>query len=106
MRGKQPKYLTEREDNKYWIRFNKQKQKIKSKYPQELFDRPAEYNKQTHYPLEHQRLYRKYLKEMGDLLHKKDGWHQKFVWDTVSESDRMIKERELRMMNKEKNHYY
>lgn len=106
MRGKQPKYLVEREDNKYWIRFNKEKQKIKSKYPAELFDIPAEYNKQKHYPLEHQRLYRKYLKEMGDLLHKKDGWYQKFIWDTVSESEKEHYERKLRVMSKEKIQYY
>ena len=104
--GNESNYLKLREENKYYQKFNKQKQKIKSKYPEELFDIPAEYNKQTHYPLEHQRLYRKYLKEMGDLLHKKDGWHQKFVWDTISESDKEYYERKLRGMNKEKIHYY
>ena len=105
MKGRQPKYLVEREDNKYWIRFNKEKQKIKSKYPAELFEIPKEH-KNHYYPIEHQRLYREYLKEMGDLIHKKEGWFQKFIWDTISESDRVIKERELRVMNKEKLHYY
>ena len=106
MSERQPKYLTERESNKHWIRFNKQKQKIKSKYPEELFYIPAEYKKKEDYPLEHQRLYREYLKEMGDLIHKKEGWYQKFVWDTISESDKVLKERELRVMSKEKKQYY
>lgn len=106
MRGNQPKYLVERESNKHWIRFNKQKQKIREKYPQELFEIPAGYKKKEDYPLEQQKLYREYLKEMGDLIHKKDGWYQKFVWDTISESDKVLKERELRVMSKERKHHY
>lgn len=104
MKG-QPKYLEERYDNKYYQKFNKEKQKIKEKYPAELFEIPREY-KNHYYPMEHRRLYREYLKEIGDLMYQKEGWYQKFIWDTLSDSDKAEFERKLKSLNKEKFHYY
>ena len=104
--GNESKYLKLREENKYYQKFNKQKQKIRDKYPKELFEIPSAYKRRDDYPLEQQRMFRMYLKEVGDLMHQKEGWYQKFIWDTISDSDKVEIERKIRVMSKEKIHYY
>ena len=84
--------------NKYFLKYSEQRDKIREKY-EDLFwiDRagnPAK-NARKYTEQDHKR-YKKYLKEMGDLMFKPNGWFQKFYWDALSEQDKEIMERKAR----------
>ena len=69
--------------NKYYKRYLIKKEKIKSKYPPSLWENPLT---KTKYSKEEQEMWLKYIKEIGDLMYKKDGWFQKFVWDSICQT--------------------
>jgi len=86
------------EENYYYQKFLKQKHKLREKYKDIDFSgvgRPGPTVTLNYTDKERQR-YRKYLKEMGDLLFKPKGWYQKFLWDALSEHDKEIMERKAR----------
>ncbi len=70
-------------ENKYYKRYLKNKKKIQSKYPESLWEYPLS---RTKYNKEEKKMWLKYIKELGDLMYKKNGWFQKFVWDSVCQS--------------------
>lgn len=79
-------------DNPYYKKFLVEKNKIKERYPKEVFQIYETPHKQVKNTKEHQIMYREYLKELGDLMYKPDGLYQKFVWDTMSDSDKALME--------------
>jgi hypothetical protein len=90
--GKKYKYL----ENKYYLRYDKLKQKIKDKYDDEIFVIPEGYKWRDNYPQEHREQYKKYLAEVADLIFKPKGWYQKFTWDIMSGLDKQLMERRAR----------
>lgn len=79
-------------ENEYYQKYNIQKQKIKDKYPEDLWNRPIgeARNRKLNYNNHH--LWKKYIKEVAKLMLTPNGWYQKFIWDTYSESDKALME--------------
>lgn len=87
-------------DNNY-SKYDKKKQKIKEKYPKDIFPNhiPEGYKMAPNRPpTEEQReLYKEYLKEIGDLLFEPKGDYQKFCWDYLtSGGDKIQMERKAK----------
>ena len=83
------KDLSELLKDENYSKYNDKKQKIKLKYPPQIFPDYQEPDKRLHQrPVteEHRILYKKYLKEIGDLLFKPNGHYQKFSWDYLTSS--------------------
>lgn len=93
---KQEKLLEDENYRKYW----EEKQLIKSKYPPIIFEytsagrpgRPGKENKKRFIKEDHIE-YKKYIKELLDLMFTPNGNFQKFVWDNMSEGDKIKQER-------------
>ena len=84
--------------NPYYLKYEKQKLKIKDKYKDKIkFDhhRPGPRVPEPYDPAERE-LYQTYLKKVGDLLMKPQGNFQKFLWDIMSDNDKIIQERKAR----------
>jgi hypothetical protein len=85
--------------NKHYKAFYTKKQRIKSKYPSLLFKqyttRPPKQDKDW-YKEEGQLYWRKYCKEVADLIFEQNGDFQEFTWDIISENDRLLMERKAR----------
>jgi hypothetical protein len=75
-------------ENKYYKRYNKQKQKIKDKYPKDLWNRPIGLARNRKLNYDNHHLWQEYIKEVAQLMLTPNGWYQKFVWDTYSDSDK------------------
>lgn len=82
------KDLNELRKDKNYSKYNEKKQKIREKYPTDCFPChiPGGYKMAPNLPpTEEQReLYKKYLKEIGDLLFKPNGDYQKFCWEYLT----------------------
>lgn len=85
-------------ENKYYKKYIIQKEKIVKKYPDLIDNSPPRPGRVVEPPqtVKERNRYRKYLKEIGDLLMKPGGNYQKFVWDIMSEGDKIIQERNSR----------
>jgi len=84
--------------NRYYIKYEKQKLKIKDKYKNKIDfsdDKPGP-RKPVTYERAERELYQAYLKKVGDLLMKPNGNFQKFMWDIMSDNDKLIQERKAR----------
>lgn len=79
---------TEVHYNQYYKRYLERKNKIKEKYPKELFFYAQGHAYKEEYIENQQQLYKQYIKEIADLLFEKEGVFQKFVWDNLSEADK------------------
>lgn len=88
--------LEDLKNNSNYKEYSIQKDKIKKKYPKDLWNRPSggRISSSVNYTNHH--LWKEYLKDIADLLHQKDGWYQKFVWDTMSESDRKLLDKKFK----------
>ena len=75
-------------ENKYYKRYNKQKQKIKDKYHEDLWNRPIGLARNRKLNYDNHHLWQEYIKEVAQLMLTPNGWYQKFVWDTYSDSDK------------------
>jgi hypothetical protein len=87
--------------NKYYIKYVVQRDKIKEKYKDIIVGNHAYQGPPPRggYPLysdAERKRHRKYLKELGDLMYKKNGYFQKFMWDTLSEVETLARERRTR----------
>ena len=85
--------------NPYYLKYEKQKLKVKKKYESKIDftnERPGPSFENYDYNDDKRKMYKKYLKEVGDLLFKNNGWYQKFMWDIMSESDKIVQERKSR----------
>ena len=85
--------------NKNYKRYDEKKQKLKNKYPQEVFELeptgrpPLEY---IRYSEKERKLHKDYLKKVADLLFEPSGDYQKFSWDIMSTQDKILQERKTR----------
>jgi len=82
-------------DNPYYKKFLVEKNKIKEKYPKELFE-TATSRKDPIYSEESKLIWRQYLKELGNLMFKPKGLYQDFIWDIISESEKIYMETKAR----------
>ena len=83
--------------NKYFLKYKKQRDKIRDKYS-DLFWKEPQGNprvKRKYTKEEHIR-FKVYLTEMCDLMFAPNGWFQKFVWDSLSDGDKLIMSRKAR----------
>lgn len=80
-------------ENKYYKRFLKQKEKIKEKYPEDLWFRPSGSKNTLNKNYNNHHLWKEYIKEVSDLMWEPNGWYQQFVWDCISESEKIIMRR-------------
>ena len=93
-------YKYEYKENKYFIKYTKERDKIKEKYIDIL--RPYTPNGPIpkvglpNYTEKERNRFRKYLKEMGDLMFKTNGNFQKFMWDDMSEVEKLAQEKKCR----------
>lgn len=83
-------------ENEYYKKYYEQKQKIKERYPEDLWERPNGSKNALNKNYNNHHLWKQYIKEICDLMHKQDGWYQKFIWDTYSESDKALMEQKAR----------
>jgi len=87
--------------NEYFIKYAVERDKIRKKYKDVVvgnvqYQGPPPKGGYPIYSDAERDRHRKYLKEMGDLLYKKKGNFQKFMWDTLSEVDKLAQERRTR----------
>lgn len=83
-------------ENEYYKKYYEQKQKIKERYPQDLWERPNGSKNALNKNYNNHHLWKQYIKEICDLMHEKEGWYQKFIWDTYSDSDKALMEQKAR----------
>lgn len=77
----------------------KEKMKIKERYPKELFKHYAKddkISKAIKYKEGEQELFREYMREIAELILKPSGTFQEFLWETLSERDKEVRDRTAR----------
>ena len=88
-------------ENKYFLKYAKQRDKIKEKYSDILVGNWAKSGpppkKPIPYDKEERDRFKEYLKEMGDLMFEPNGWFQKFIWDDLSEVEKLDRLRKSRV---------
>ena len=87
--------------NEYYMKYVVQRDKIKRKYRDVIvgdrqYQGPPPRGGYPLYSDGERKRHRKYLKEIGDLLYKKNGYFQKFMWDSLSEVETLARERRTR----------
>ena len=87
--------------NEYYMKYVVQRDKIKRKYRDVIvgnrqYQGPPPKGGYPLYSDGERKRHRKYLKELGDLMYKKNGYFQKFMWDTLSEVETLARERRTR----------
>jgi hypothetical protein len=81
-------------ENKYYKKYLIQKEKIVSKYSDVIDNTPPRSGPvfEPPYTEKERNRHRKYLKEISNLLFKNNGNFQKFMWDTLSEVEKLQQE--------------
>ena len=75
---------------KYW----NEKQELKKQYPSDLFVTTlGSGNHKLLYPQEERDLHKEYLSKLVDILVQPNGNYQKFVWESMSDIDKLQQER-------------
>ena len=94
--------LEELKENKDYLKYWEKKQKIKEKYPQELWNRPSGSKNTLNKNYNNHHLWKEYLKEIADLLLEPNGDYQKFSWEElIPPGERKIMEYKARGSNRE-----
>jgi len=86
----------EYKNNKYYKRYEIQRDKIRNKHDILVGNDIKDARKEVVYTKEDKEKFRAYLKDIADLLLKPNGWFQKFVWDDLSQEQQKIMERRSR----------
>lgn len=94
----------EYKNNPHYIKFTELKERIKQKYPQEIFELSdytgksiKQINKETReYEEKYRHLHLQYLRELADLIFQPDGEFQLLTWDMISEVEQKEMERRAR----------
>jgi len=81
-------------ENKYYKKYIIQKEKIVEKYIDVIDNSPVRSGPvfEPPYTQKERNRHRKYLKELSNLLFKKNGNFQKFMWDTLTEGEKLQQE--------------
>lgn len=94
--------LEELKENKNYLKYWKKKQKIKEKYPQELWNRPNGSKNALNKNYNNHHLWKEYIKEIADLLLEPNGDYQKFSWEVlISDSNKEIMAQKARGSQRE-----
>ena len=84
-------------ENEYYKKYYEQKQKIKERYPQDLWERPNGSKNALNKNYNNHHLWKEYIKEIADLLLQPNGDYQKFSWEVlISDSDKVVMEQKAR----------
>lgn len=83
-------------ENVHYKTYSEQKEKIKEKYNQRLFTCQSRVSDKKWFNEEGRKEWKKYLKEINELMFKPDGDFQKFSWDIMSELSKTNQERKAR----------
>lgn len=91
-------------ENQHYKNYDKVKQKIKSKYPAEIFDNIAPSGLGSKHKemfeefinTDQRKLYQQYLRELADLIFEPNGEFQNLTWDMMSEVEKEQMERDAR----------
>jgi hypothetical protein len=80
-------------DNKHYLKYKKQKQKIIDKHPK-IKTNPYKTGPQIIYNWtdDERKEWRSYIKQIADLLLKPNGNYQKFIWDIEPDSTKNRRE--------------
>tara|TARA_A100001201_G_scaffold142790_1_gene142014 strand:- start:4136 stop:4465 length:330 start_codon:yes stop_codon:yes gene_type:complete len=85
--------------NKGYSRYHKQKLKIQKKYDERLFNwSSSRESKQTKdwFKEEGQEEWRRYIKEISDIMFEPAGNFQQFTWDILSKTEQEYRDRKAR----------
>lgn len=94
--------LEELKENKDYLKYWNKKHKIKSKYPEELWNRPAGAKNALNKNYNNHHLWKEYLKEIADLLLQPNGDYQKFTWEElIPPGERKLMEQKAKGSNRE-----
>lgn len=85
-------------ENKYYKKYDKEKQKILQKYDGLLEGDKYKSGPTVHYFYKEgeREEYKQYLKEIADLIFKPNGNFQKMLWDTMGSHEKELMERRAR----------
>ena len=87
--------MSDLQSNKHYRKYYKEKQKIKDKYPPNIFLSEGRGGKRF-YEEGEQELYQKYLKELSNVIFQPNGDFQKFSWDALNDVEKLQMERTAR----------
>ena len=82
--------------HKDYKNYYKEKQELIKKYPSNLFAKPNVGPKPEDYPQKDKDTWRRWCKDILDLLLEPNGNFQKFSWDAMAEVDKQQMERRAR----------
>jgi|TARA_R110001592_G_scaffold34938_3_gene119428 hypothetical protein len=79
--------------NKNYKKYEKQKDKLKAKYPPTLFAKPGYSNRYKGKATDDEReLYKEYIGKLMDIINKPNSHYQNYLWDTLSSSEKLFRE--------------
>ena len=79
--------------NKNYKKYEKQKLKLKDKYPPTLFAKGGFNNRTKELATDEEReLYKEYIEKLMDIILKPNSHYQKYIWDTLSPSEKLFRE--------------
>ena len=80
------------EKNKNYKLYKKQKLKLKAKYPSTLFVEGYSSRYKVTPTEEERELFKEYIEKLMKIILKPKGHYQKYVWDTLSPSEKLFRE--------------
>ena len=80
-------------ENVHYKKYTKQKLKLREKYDATLFNIGMDGTRNTIATPEEQKQYKKYIKELMDIILKSNSHYQKFIWSTLPISEANIREK-------------
>tara|TARA_R110000751_G_scaffold306330_1_gene424435 strand:+ start:997 stop:1302 length:306 start_codon:yes stop_codon:yes gene_type:complete len=85
----EPGYL---ERNENYQKYKIQKDKLKKKYPPSLFTASQEARRQIRCTPKEREEYKHYIGKLMDIILKPNSHYQKYIWDTLSKSQKALRE--------------
>lgn len=82
--------------NKNYKLYEKQKDKLKAKYPPTLFAKLGTNNRyKVNATDEERELFKEYIGKLMDIINKPNSYYQKYLWDTLSASEKIFREAKI-----------
>jgi|TARA_R110002126_G_C10265563_1_gene483500 hypothetical protein len=81
------------EQSENYRKYKIQKDKLKAKYPPTLFAKGGFNNRTKELATDKERkLYKEYIEKLMDIILKPNSHYQKYIWDTLSPSQKAFRE--------------
>jgi len=77
-------------------KYNEEKEKLKTKYPPNIFGSCDVGRRNVPYSEEERKLHKDYLHEVGNLIFDGHGYFQKFCWENITDAEQIIQDRKAR----------